>query len=173
MQRLFTTLTLITLTACGGSSGVVGPPPVTTPPVPAASITATGAGALVLHPSRDNRYTIAMETPIRITEGAGGTADWGFARMSIFNRGVEVERTELTANDIRAAGFGRIGASSNTVYNVIFRFNSDTFDRIDITLGFSDVRDARPFTAAVPFGSFTGVNIGLDSLSLPRSNEKL
>jgi hypothetical protein len=164
-----------TLGACGGGGGSNGggcstnpagpgcatPPP----PAPSASISGTGGGSLVLHPSIDGRFAVAMETPIRITESAGGAADWGFARMQIFNRGVEVERTELTANDIRAAGFGRIGANSNSVYRVIFRFNTDDFDRIDITLGFSDVKDARQFTAAVPFGSFTDVNVNFTPMS--------
>jgi hypothetical protein len=157
------------LSGCGGSDKVVTPPPPTPPPTPAASITATGGGALVLHPSLDRRFAIAMETPIRITETAGGSADWGFARMQIFNRGVEVERTELTATDIRAAGFGRISASSNQVYRVIFRFNSDEFDRIDITLGFSDVKDGRQFTVSVPSNSYTEVNFSLTPLSVEYS----
>ena len=159
--------------ACG-SDKPPGPTPVPTPPpTPAASISATGAGTLVLHPSLDRRFAIAMETPIRITESGGGSADWGFARLQIYNRGVEVERTELTANDLRAAGTGRIAANANQVYRVIFRLNSDEFDRVDITLGFSDVRDARQFTAAVPFGSFTGVDLNFTPLSREYSKEPL
>ncbi len=157
----------------GGGSAPVAPTPVTLPPVPAASITATGAGSLVLHPSLDRRFAIAMETPIRLMETAGGSADWGFARMQIFNRGVEIERTELTANDIRAAGYGRIAANSNQVYKVIYRFNSDTFDRIDLTLGFSDVKDGRQFTATVPFSSFTDVSVSFTPLSLEHSRTPL
>lgn len=160
------------LSGCGGG----GNPPTTMPtppPVPPAAITATGGGALVLHPSIDRRFAIAMETPIRITESGGGSADWGFARMQIFNRGVEVERTELTANDIRAAGFGRISANSNQVYRVIFRFNSDDFDRIDITLGFSDVKDGRQFTVSVPSNSYTEVNLSLTPLSFEHSKTPL
>jgi hypothetical protein len=132
-------------------------------------VTATGAGSLVLHPSRDARFTFAMATPIRINETAGGSADWGFARIQFFNRGAEVERTELTATDIRAAGYGRIAASSNQVYTVVFRFNSQDFDRIDITLGFSDAKDARQFTVAVPGNSFTSVDLNFDPLSLEHS----
>jgi hypothetical protein len=162
-----------TLGACGGSGSPAAPPPVTQPPTPAAAISATGAGALVLHPSIDTRFAVAMETPIRITETGGGSADWGFARMQVFKRGVELERSELTATDIRAAGYGRINASSNSVYKVVFRFNSGDFDRIDITLGFSDVKDGRQFTAAVPFNSFTDVTIGLTPLSLAHSTDPL
>lgn len=67
---------------------------------------------------------------MRISETAGGAADWGFARLSFILKGAEIERLELNANDIRARGYGRIAANSNTVYTVIFRFNSDDFDRI-------------------------------------------
>jgi hypothetical protein len=160
------------LSGCGGDK-VVTPPPPTPPPTPAAAVTGTGAGALVLHPSRDRRFAIAMATPIRISETAGGAADWGFARIQFFNRGVEIERTELTATDIRAAGYGRIAANSNQVYNVVFRFNSDQFDRIDITLGFSDVKDARQFTVSVPGSTFTSVDLNFDPLSLDHSRTPL
>ena len=161
-------LTSLAISACGGSEPTPLPSP-TAPPAPAAAINGIGAGTLILHPSIDRRFAIAMETPIRLTETAGGTADWGFARMQVFNRGVEVERTELTATDIRAAGYGRIAASSNQVYNVVYRFNSDDFDRIDFTLGFSDVKDARQFTVSVPFSSFADVGISFTPLSLEHS----
>jgi hypothetical protein len=167
--RLAVTVIAVGLSACGGGGKVTTPPPPTPPPTPAATISATGGGSLIVHPSIDRRFAIAMETPIRISETAGGSADWGFARLQIFNRGVERERTELTATDIRAAGFGRIAASSNQVYKVVFRFNSDDFDRIDLTLGFSDVKDARQFTVSVPFNSFSDVALSLQPLSFERS----
>jgi hypothetical protein len=167
LPRLVVATIAVGLAACGDKVGPPPPPP--PPPPPAAAVTATGAGSLVLHPSRDARFTFAMATPIRISETAGGAADWGFARIQFFNRGAEVERTELTATDIRAAGYGRIAASSNQVYNVVFRFNSQDFDRIDITLGFSDVKDARQFSIVVPGNSFTSVDINLTPLSLEHS----
>ena len=174
MRKLAAFALLLALPACGGGGGgVTQPPPPTPPPPPAATIAGTGAGLLVLHPSLNPTYSIAMETPIRIRETAGGSADWGFARMSIFRRGAEVERLELNANDIRAAGFGRIAANSNTVYTVLFRFNSDDFDRIDLTLGFSDVKDARQFTVAVPFESFTDVSFSPTPMSVKHSADPL
>jgi hypothetical protein len=154
---------MLVLPSCGSDPTPIPSP--TPPPAPAAVVTATGSGALVLHPSRDARFQIAMATPIRISETAGGAADWGFARIQFFARGVEIERTELTANDIRAAGFSRIPASSNQVYTVVFRFNSDEFDRIDVTLGFSDVKDARQFTVPVSGSTFSSVDLSFDPLS--------
>jgi len=172
LRRLAITTMAVGLYGCGGDTPVAPPPP-TPPPAPAAAVTATGAGAVVLHPSRDTRFAVALATPIRIAETAGGSADWGFARIQFFNRGVEVERTELTATDIRAAGYGRITASSSQVYNVVFRFNSEDFDRIDITLGFSDVKDARQFSVLVPGSTFTSVDVSFDPLSLEHSRSPL
>ena len=160
-----TVLGLSALFACG-SSGPTTPPPTTLPPVPAATITATGEGALVIHPSLDSRFTFALETPLRITETAGGTADWNFARISLLRNGAEIERYELGSDAIRAAGFGRITARSNQLIRVAFRQNSDNFDRVDITLGFGDLKDARQFTVLVPFGSFSDVTISPTPLSV-------
>ena len=158
---------LACLSACGGDGGPVTPPPVTVPATPAATITAVGAGALVIHPSLDSRFAFALATPMRLTETAGGTADWNFARFQTFLAGREVERNEIGSDVIRAAGFGRVAASSNQVVTAVFRMNSDDFDRIDITLGFGDLKDARQFTVAVPGTTFTGVNISLVPLFAP------
>jgi predicted small lipoprotein YifL len=157
---------LASLAACG-SDGVVNVPPPTPPPTPTATITATGEGALVLHPSVDSRFAFALETPIRIRETTGGTADWNFARISYFLGGREIERYELGADVIRTAGYSRIAANNNQLYTAVFRSNSNNFDRVDITLGFGDLKDARQFTVAVPFSSFSAVNISLTPLSLP------
>ncbi len=174
MRKVLASILVLALAACGGGGSSPTAPSAPTPaPVPSAAITATGSGSLVLHPSRVSAFAVALETPIRITESAGGSADWGFARMQIFNRGLEVERTELTATDIQRAGAGRIGANSNEVHRVIFRFNSSTFDRIDITLGFSDVKDARQFTATVPFSSFSDVDLSVTPASVAHSRTPL
>jgi hypothetical protein len=162
------------LVACGGSGSSPTTPPVNVaPPTPAAAVAASGAGALVLHPSADPRYQVALETPIRITESAGGSANWGFARMSLFLNGREVERAEQGSDVIRAAGFERVGANSNQVVRVVFRFNSDDFDRVDITLGFADLKDGRQFTVAVPFSSFSDVNVSLTPMRVQRSADPL
>jgi hypothetical protein len=166
VKRAGTTVMLVCLSACGGSTPTA-PTPAPPPPTPAATITGVGAGALVVHPSLDARFGVALETPIRITETTGGTADWNFARISIFLSGREIERNELGSDVIRAAGFSRIAANSNQVYSIVFRQNSSNFDRVDITLGFADLKDARQFTAAVPFGSFTGVNLSLTPMFVP------
>ena len=139
----------------------------TQPATPAVAITATGAGSLVIHPSIDTRFCCAMEARFRITETGGGTADWNFVRMQVVKNGAEIERFELGATSISAAGYTRVTANSNNVRTPMLRLNSQDFDRIDLTLGFSDIKDARQFTIAVPFGSFTDVTLSLTPASVP------
>jgi hypothetical protein len=155
------------LSACGG--GPVTPPTTlpTPPPTPASTIAAAGAGLLVIHPSLDSRLTFAFESPIRITESTGGTADWNFARMEMFRKGTKIEVYELGADVIDRAGFKRVAANSNKTYTVAFRTNQDDFDDIIMTLGFSDLKDGRQFTVQVPLSSFAGVDISIIPLSVP------
>jgi hypothetical protein len=168
-----TALSLSLLAGCGSDgTPVVGPSPV--PSVaPGANITATGGGALVVHPSINPVYAVALETPIRIMESAGGSADWNYARMTLFLGGVQIERSEMGANALQAAGFGRITQNTNRVYATVFRFNSEDFDRIDLELGFTDARDGRTFAVVVPFNSFTDVNLSFNPMSLMRSPRRL
>jgi len=157
--------TLSVLVACGGD-GVVNTPPPTPPPTPAATVAATGEGALVLHPSVDARFTFALETPIRIRETTGGTADWNFARIQLFRSGVEIERNELGADVIERAGYKKITARVNQVYTPVFRFNDDNFDDARITLGFADLKDGRQFTVNVE-DTWSDISISLTPLSVP------
>jgi hypothetical protein len=160
---------VLSLIGCGGSGNPHNPgtPPPTLPPAPAASIAATGVGAIVLHQSLDSRYGYALETPVKVTESGGGTASWDFVRYQIYLSGKEIERYELGSSDIAAAGYHLIAANSSKTYTILYRQNADKFDRIDITLGFSDQKDARPFTVAVPFSSFTDVTVSVTPLAVP------
>jgi hypothetical protein len=151
----------IGLAGCGSSSPTTPITPVTQPPAPHAAVTATGVGLLVVHPSADSRFAVALETPIRIQETGGGTADWNFARISLLNHGAEIERGEIGADVIKAAGYSRITARSNAVYTLYFHFNSSNFDQVNITLGFGDVNYGAAFNADVPFNSFSGVDISI------------
>ena len=164
---------LAVLTACGGSSGGCGggltcvSSPTPPPPPPAANVTATGDGNLVLHPSIDPKFKVTLETPLKIQETAGGTANWDYARFSILQGGKEIERVELGSTPIHNGGYSTIAAKSTVSAKVLFRFNSPTFDDLVITLGFTDVNTKRQFTVTVPFNSFAGVLIGLDPKFLP------
>jgi hypothetical protein len=155
------------LAACGGGGSSTSSTPVTTtPPTPAVGITATGQGNLVLHPSLAAAYTYTLETPIRIRETGGGTADWNFARFSVIKGGREIERGEVGSDTIRSAGYSRITASSDKTYNVFFRFNSTDFDDLRVTLGFADLKDARQFTVDV-VDNWGDVTISLTPAAFP------
>jgi len=169
--RAGTLLAIVGLSACGGGGPGDPTPPVTQPATPSATIAATGSGSIVVHPSLDSRFGAALETPLRLIESAGGTADWNFARFQLFLGGREIERNEIGSDAIRAAGFGRVGANSNRVVTTLFRVNSDDFDRIDITLGFGDLKDARQFTVAVPFATFTDITLSFTPMIAPPRGE--
>jgi hypothetical protein len=160
---------LAVLTACGGNS-VTGPtptPPPTPPPPPAAAVTATGDGKLVVHPSASPRFAIALETPIRIQETAGGAANWDFARFSVIKGGKEIERGELGSTPIRAAGLSSIAPKSNLPTTIVFRFNAPDFDDLTLTLGFTDTHTLAKFTVDVPFSSFGGVDFNVTPMNIP------
>jgi hypothetical protein len=156
------------LAGCGGGGGSSSPQAPSTPAVtPATTIEATGAGYLTVHPSAASGFAVAIEVPIRIRETGGGTADFNWARLSLFRNGVEIERKEIGSDTIRAAGFSRIAANQNQTYSLTYRFNSSDFDVFTVSLGFADLKDARQFTAQIPNTSFSGVNLSLTPLANP------
>jgi len=157
---------VIALGSCGGGGGGPTTPTTTVPPTPAVAITARGEGNLVIHPSLDSGFFFALETPIRITETAGGTADWNFVRIQLFKNGRENERYELGADVIERAGYKKITARSNQVYTPVFRFNDEDFDDAFVTLGFADLKDGRQFSITDVTG-WTDATISLTPLSVP------
>jgi hypothetical protein len=154
--------------ACGGDSGSTPSPQPTPTPVPGVTIVAAGNGALVLHPSADPAWAVSLYVPIRIQETGGGTATWNYARLSLWRDGVELERGEIGADIIASPpSWADIGARQDESYAMVFGFNTDEFDVITLTLGFSDKKDARQFEVDVPFETFTDVQISLEPLSRP------
>jgi hypothetical protein len=157
-QSLLLVVGLSVLPACGGGSTTPTTPPVTTPPARSAAVTATGAGVITIAPSINRTWCCALRTPVRVTETGGGNAKWNFARMSTFKAGREMERSEITANDLASPpDVTNITPNSNNTFDLIFRLNGTDFDRIDVTLGMTDKNGGRTFDVIVPFGSFSGV----------------
>jgi hypothetical protein len=156
------------LAACGGGGSSPTAPVAPTPAPSNAAVTATGAGRVVIHPSRYSTWGYALATPVRIRETGGAPARWNYARLSLVRGGREIERAEIGA-DILASppDWTSIAANQDAQYSLVFRLNSSTFDRVDITLGFTDVRTGRQFVAEVPFGTFSGVDISLVVLDVP------
>jgi hypothetical protein len=155
------------LVACGGGGSSPTAPTVAATPVPGATIEGAGNGSLTIHPSASSGFAVAIEVPIRIRETGGGTANWNWARLSLFRNGVEIERKEIGADIIAGAGINQITARQDQNYRLTYRFNSSNFDIFTVTLGFSDLKDARQFTTQIPNTSFSGVNLSLTPLSRP------
>jgi hypothetical protein len=165
---------LAALAACGGGGGSspAAPAPVPTP-VPSATVAASGAGLVVIHPSRYTTWSYALETPIRLRETGGGRAKWNYARLSLVLGGREIERAEIGADVLSAApDWSNVTAGTDVSRALIFRLNSDRFDRVDITLGFTDVNSGRAFTVDVPFSSFSGVDVSIIAMSVPEQGAK-
>jgi len=160
----------LSLGACGGDS-VTPPPPPTPPPTPAAAVTATGNGAIVIHPSIDPTWFYGLEMPIRVQETAGGTADWNYARLSLIKDGVEVERAEIGSDILSAGGAGRVTPRSNNEWVLGFRVNSDDWNDARLELGLADVNHGNAVTAEVPFETFSGVTISLTPLFVPEEGQ--
>jgi hypothetical protein len=158
------------LVACGGGGSSPTSPatPVPTPAPSAAAITASGAGTLMVHPSKYSTWAYAIECPVRIRETGGGKAKWNYAHVSLMKAGREIERAEIGA-DILAAppDLSNIAPLSDDTIRLYFRLNNVGFDRVDLTLGFTDVNSLRQFTVDVPFSSFSGVDLSLEPASRP------
>jgi hypothetical protein len=170
MKRFSAFAGLLALTAACGGSSPSAPVTPTPPPTPAVAISATGNGDIVVAPSKYTAWAYALKAPIRITETAGGTAKWNFARLALYNGGREVERSEIGAADLALApDYSNITANQSLPVALIFRLNSDEFDGIDITLGFADKKDGRSFTLLVPFNTFSDVVVDMTPLANPRT----
>jgi hypothetical protein len=171
MKKTLLAVAVLALPACGGGGGSSPTPVTTLPAAPAATLETTGNGLIEVHPSAVRTHSVAVIFPFRIRETAGGTATWNFVRVSYIRRGVEVERAERGADDIRAAGFADITARQDVTVRVTTRTNAPDWDTATITLGFSDKKDGRQFTTNVPFNSFSGVVPNLTPASLPAEGD--
>src|SRR5262245_45809049 len=107
MKRVLSIVVLALASACSGSAAAP------TPPAPAAAVQGLGEGSLILHPSADARFGIAIDFPVRVRETAGGSAGWNFARLSLILRGAEIERNELGHDALVAAGIQNVMANSS------------------------------------------------------------
>jgi hypothetical protein len=132
-----------------------------------AAVTTTGDGLLVVHPSADPTWGWALAAPVRIAEHNGGSADWNWARLSVYQDGLEVERAEIGADGINEAGLSGIGANSEATYNLVFRLNTNTFDFFILQLNFTDRMDGSAVPSSAPFETFDGVGLSLTPLSQP------
>ena len=163
------------LVGCGSDNGSspTRPTPPPPPPTPAAVVEATGSGTVTIHPSLNRRFFFAWKFPLRIRETGGGTATWAFFRYSFFKNGRQVERYELTANDIRSAGHSDIAARSDQRISVTMRSNvrADGFDALQLLAGFADKKDGTVQEIEVLLSSFDDIRVDRTPALLPDGQE--
>jgi len=166
-KKLLALMILVaTCVACGGGGSGSSSPTSATPPTASAVVTARGNGFLEVHPSLLSAWCCALVTPIRLTETAGGKADWVFARLSLYKNGREIERSERGSDYLSSPpDWTKIEANSSYSYDIVFRINSSDFDSMELLLGFNDRVSGRAFTVNVPFSTFSGVRLSLVPLS--------
>jgi len=156
------------LSSCGdsGSSSPTQPAGPT-----AAGILVTANGTIVVHPSAEPGFGVALEIPIQIRETLGGSATWNFFAISWFFNGRQVERNQVGPNDIRATGFADIGPNSTASPVVLVRTNVDDFDDLDILLGFTDTNTGASFQRMLSLEDFEGSILDLTPALLPNGSE--
>ena len=110
-----------------------------------------------------------MKYPIRVRETGGGTATWNFFRVTYFKNSRQVERYELTANDIRSAGYSDIVAHSDKIISITARTNvrADDFDDFQLLAGFTDKKDGAVQQKEIRLSGFDGVRVDRTPALLP------
>ena len=157
-QRILAVAFAATLAGCGSDNPVTPPPPTTPPGPTAASISVTQGSQAQICRSPTPGFNYRLRMPLRIVESAGLGANINFARLTLFLRGVEVERREIGSAQI-IAGVGTNRLNPNSTQNVVttFDFNNDTFDTERFELGFTDDR-GNSSTIVVPITNVIGLN---------------
>ncbi len=127
----------IVLVGCGGGSSPSAPGP--SSPIARAIIlvTQTSVGRVGL--SQRPSYLLRLSLPVEIRVTNNTACNLNYARLRLFRSGVEIERAEVTANDIVAlAGTNRLTNDRGLTFTIVFDFNSSQFDSAAILLGATD-----------------------------------
>ena len=132
MRRLRASHAIATLLAASVAMGLagckentVGPTPDPTPtPGPSQAQITVSCGSFTVAASPRAGFNWMISFPCTVTESAGLGANLNFVRARFTLGGVEIERQEITANDIlAAAGTNRVGASTSFPLTATFDFN--------------------------------------------------
>ena len=120
---------------CGGGSS----PSSASSPIPRAIVlvTQTSVGRVGLSPGPGHLLRLSLPVEIRVMNNTA--CNLNFIRLQLFRSGVEIERAEVTANDIVAlAGTNHVAGDRGLTFTIVFDFNSSDFDNAAILLGASD-----------------------------------
>lgn len=127
----------IGMVGCGGGSSPSTPSP--SSPITRAIllVTQTSVGRVGLSPNPSYLFRLSLPVEIRVTNNTA--CNLNYARLRLFRSGAEIERAEVTANDIIAlAGTNRVTNGRGLTFTIVFDFNSSDFDDVAILLGATD-----------------------------------
>lgn len=121
---------------CGGGGSSPSQPTVTTSRA-VLSVTQTSVGLLGLSSSPNHR--LRLELPVQISNVSDVQCRLGYFRLQLFVDATEIERAEVTADDIVAlAGTNLVTRASPLTLTLVFNFNSVEFTQASLTLGGQD-----------------------------------
>jgi len=134
---------LAALVACGGEGSPTAPtdpgPVADDPTAPKARLSVTYGLDTISGPSLDPSYSQYIHFTSVVTESAGVGANLNYVRGEFYRSGVLVERYEMSASELLAAGGNRIDPMSTTYLSVTLRRNGPS-DLVRTTFQFTDDR---------------------------------
>jgi hypothetical protein len=100
-------------------------------------VSQTSVGLVGLSPTSTHLLRLTLPVEIRVTNNTA--CNLNYARLRLFRGGEEIERAEVTANEIVAlAGTNRVTNGRGLTLTITFDFNSIDFDNAAILLGATD-----------------------------------
>ena len=141
MRRLVSVgvaLLALGLVGCGGGGGGSSSPTATSP-ITRAIILVSQPSVGLVGLSTNPAYLLSLRLPMEVRVTNNTTCDLNYARLRLFKAGVEVERAEVTADQIvTLAGTNRVTNDRALALTIVFGFNSTDFDNATILLGATD-----------------------------------
>lgn len=136
LAAMAATVSLLGFGACGGGGG----PSSATPPatIHATVLVSQTSVGLVGYSSRPS-HQMCLRLPVEIRETVGVAVRLNYVRLLLYQNDAEIERAEVTADDIAAlAGTNQVEARGTMTITLDFFFNSIAFTSGSIVVGTTD-----------------------------------
>jgi hypothetical protein len=126
---------LLASAGCGGGDSPGAATPVSSRALISVSQTDVGLVGLSSSPA----HLLRLELPVRINNNSDVPCQLNYLRLQLYLDDVEIERAEVTADDIAAlAGTNRVARTAPLTLTLVFNFNSQDFTLADLTLSGRD-----------------------------------
>ena len=140
MRRAFAiavaTVLVVGLGACGGG-GSSSPTPTASSGSALLLVRQTAVGLVGLSSSPD--HLLRLELPLEFSNGSNVGCNLNYGRLQIFEADVEIERSEVTADDIVAqAGTNLVAQGAPLQATLIFNFNTQVIEEAGLTVSATD-----------------------------------